>query len=504
MRNPCFVWCSLVATLALVAGTPLSPAQTLLTEDSQLVAADGAAGDQLGHRVDVQGDVAVVGAPFDDHAGGTDAGAVYVYRRTGTTWAEEAKLTEVAAATGNRFGWSVAVSVDTIVVGAIANPAVSGSVYVYRFLAGTWQLEATLGHLVTGGFGYAVDIDGDLIIAGQYIDPGMAPVHGTATIYRRTPNGWLRFQTIFPPDGAQSDWFGLAVAISRQSARGAVALVASQLHDAAGADAGAVYTYRFSPLGIWLFEQKLLAPDAAPGDSFGIGGVAVGDDLAAVGAWPKDEGGLDRGAAYAYRFNGATWSAEKLSPPDPHNFGYFGFSVAVGGRDTVVVGSLSNVDGAAYLFRNCGPSFALQRKLVQSSPASDQVGRSVSIDGAIVLCGASMDDVLGVDSGSAFLFTLPALVLNATPKTVTAGSHLTFTACGGIPGNPCMLFLSSLDGAPFFRPVIAGSMNALGQWSLVAVVSSDPNLPGHAVGFTLFALGTTGIDSSNAEVVSFQ
>ena len=88
-------------------------------EAVKLLASDGAAGDSFG-RVAVDADTAVVGAVGNDD-NGRESGSAYVFVRTGSTWTEEAKLTASDAAAGDVFGWSVSVSGDTAVVGALAD-----------------------------------------------------------------------------------------------------------------------------------------------------------------------------------------------------------------------------------------------------------------------------------------------------------------------------------------------------------------------------------------------
>jgi len=105
-------------------------------EVTQLIASDAGAGDWAGWSVSTSGDVAVIGARHDGHAG-TDSGSAYVYRFAGTGWTEEAKLTASDAAAGDEFGFSVAVSGDVAVIGAYWDDDAgtkSGSAYVYRFV----------------------------------------------------------------------------------------------------------------------------------------------------------------------------------------------------------------------------------------------------------------------------------------------------------------------------------------------------------------------------------
>ena len=105
------------------------------SQQAQLTAADGAAGDLFGSAVAVSGDSAVVGATGDDIGATADQGSAYVFARSGTTWSQQAQLTVADGAAGDSFGRSVAVSGNTAVVGAAPDDVLAnvdqGSAYVF-------------------------------------------------------------------------------------------------------------------------------------------------------------------------------------------------------------------------------------------------------------------------------------------------------------------------------------------------------------------------------------
>ena len=108
---------------------------TTWSQQAKLTAADGAAGDWFGYSVAVSGDTAVVGAAGDDVGANADQGSAYVFARSGTTWTQQAQLTAADGAAGDCFGRSVAVSGDTAVVGAsdddVGANTDQGSAYVF-------------------------------------------------------------------------------------------------------------------------------------------------------------------------------------------------------------------------------------------------------------------------------------------------------------------------------------------------------------------------------------
>jgi hypothetical protein len=105
------------------------------TRQDKLLAADAASFDGFGNSVAISGETVVVGAPFDDGAAGFDQGGAYVFVRRGGGWSQQQKLLAADAAEGDQFGVSVALSGETVVVGAELGNGTGvfdqGSAYVF-------------------------------------------------------------------------------------------------------------------------------------------------------------------------------------------------------------------------------------------------------------------------------------------------------------------------------------------------------------------------------------
>ena len=156
-----------------------------LTESAKLIAADGAFDDQFGKSVAVDGDTIVVGAAFDDDTGGLSQGSAYVFVKPAGGWSgtltHNAKLTASDGAAIDIFGSSVAVSGDTVVVGAggddIGAKGNQGSAYVFVKPAGGWSGALTQNAKLTASDGLASDffantgvaLIGDTIVVGGRI-----------------------------------------------------------------------------------------------------------------------------------------------------------------------------------------------------------------------------------------------------------------------------------------------------------------------------------------------
>ncbi|MEM7518996.1 MAG: hypothetical protein AAF368_18995, partial [Planctomycetota bacterium] len=184
MRTPL----SLLA-LALPLLSPASSAQTIVPIRT-LTANDATPGDRFGTDVAIDGEVVVVGAWGDD----TFRGSAYVLRGTAGNVFQEAKLQRSGGANDELFGRSVAVSGETIAIGASRAVGAEGRVVVYENTSSpaTWVETAVLaGNDLSAGdeMGLRVDIDGDTIVAGA---PTQAAFSGAAYVFRRTGGTWAQ------------------------------------------------------------------------------------------------------------------------------------------------------------------------------------------------------------------------------------------------------------------------------------------------------------------------
>lgn len=182
--------------------------------EQALTVDDGAANDRFGHSVAISGDTAVIGVRYDDD-NGENSGSAFVYTRdAGGMWSERAKLLPRDGAAFEQFGFSVAISADTLVVGAFFGH----SAYVYtRDAAGVWSEQAKLlpSDRSARGFGGSVAIDGDTVVVGAKHDDDNGANSGSAIVYARDTSGtWTEQAKLLASDGAESDYFGYSVAIS--------------------------------------------------------------------------------------------------------------------------------------------------------------------------------------------------------------------------------------------------------------------------------------------------
>ena len=379
-----------------------------IEEVDKLLASDGAEGDRFGIEVAISGDYAIVGAYGDDY-NGYRTGSAYVFERGGGSWIQVAKLTAGDGAEGDYFGTAVAISGDYAIVGAYNdddNGSNSGSAYVFERGGGSWAQVAklTAGDGAEGDyFGIAVAISGDYAIVGAYSDDDNGSASGSAYVFERGGGSWTQVAKLTAGDGAELDHFGFPVAIS-----GYYAVVGATSDDDNGSNSGSAYVFEWDGTS-WSQAAKLTAGDGAEEDRFGTA-VAISGDYAIVSARYDDDNGDGSGSAYVFKRGGASWSqAAKLTAGDGAEFDNFGIAVGLSGDYAIVGAQFDNdngsASGSAYVFERAGASWSQVAKLTaEDGDGGDYFGSTVAISGDYAIVGAFDDEDNGQRSGSAYVF----------------------------------------------------------------------------------------------------
>ena len=441
------------------------------------------AGDEFGFSVSVSGDTMVIGAPKEDSSttgtsssgnnSADDAGAVYVYRRSGASWTQEAYIKASNTDAGDQFGYDVALFGDTLVVSAVGedsigtgvNPAAqtdnhaegAGAVYVFRRSGAIWSQEAYLKASNTNPgdqFGYSVAIYGDTIAVGARDEDGAgtgvnpttqsdnsATDSGAVYLFKRSGETWSQTAYIKACNTGAGDWFGYDVAVSEDwlavGARGedsnavgsgnSCGLAGDQADDDSAEDSGAAYLYK---LPDWSEQYYVKASNTGAGDLFGVS-VALSSELLIVGALYEDSsaigfnpgpvgeadnGANNAGAAYVFYYNGAlAWpQATYLKASNTDAGDTFGSAVAIYGNKVVVSArnensSATGVDpaapaqdddsagnaGAVYIYLavdDGGSSLTPIYVKASNSDADDRFGLSVALSQDTLVVGAFNED----------------------------------------------------------------------------------------------------------------
>ena len=518
---------------------------------AKVTASDKTFGAQFGWSTAATRDLAVVGAPHDST--GLSSGSVYLFARSldgANTWTQIKKLLPPDAHGSDEFGTAVAVSGDTIVVGARLkddNGTDSGGAYVFsRNQGGADQWGFVKKLLASDGavldqFGTAVSISGDYVVVGAPLaNVSGQSDFGAAYVFGRNQGGsnqWGQVKKLITTDPFSANHFGASVSISADTVA-----IGSPLLDDKGADAGGAYIFNRNQGGTdqWGLVKKLLAADGAAGDQFGtaisISGtsVAVGSPVANIS--PSGTAG----AAYIYgRDQGGSsqWGqVKKIVSSNPQSSARFGASVALS-VDMLVVGAqledASATDtGAAYLFsqnQNGGNAWGQTDKFLPASVgASDNLGSAVAVSAGTVVVGAYNGLDSGGRYGTAFMFRIkfnngPHLLTPLADQMVAGNSPLAFAVPAGMfsDGDANETLLLSLAGSPtapgwlLFDPVsgaFSGTAGTAGTYPVALVATDSQGLSatsqfniivtGGVIANSSLATGLQTVGSSRLMVIS--
>ena len=272
-------------------------------EEQKLLASDGGFIDYFGSSVSISGDTAIVGADNDDGANNSswETGAAYIYRYDGSTWIEEQKLLASDGAGYDYFGQSVSISGDTAVVGACNDHSSSsnpGTVYIYRFNGSRWVEEEILTkgvHPNLDRFGESVCISDEIVIVGAHFESedGKGSRSGSSYVYRFNGNEWLEEAKLVASDGENYHHFGNSLCISEENI-----IIGAWGDNYNGSATGSAYMFHFDGVE-WVETGKLLASDGASDYNFGYG-VGISGNVVAIGAYHDSPNGQYSGSAYMF------------------------------------------------------------------------------------------------------------------------------------------------------------------------------------------------------------
>ncbi len=488
-------------------------------QTAELIASDRAAGDNLGASVAVSGNTIVAGTPFHTVGGNTYQGAVYVFTEPSGGWStatQTAELTASDGAAGDELGWSVAVSGDTIVAGAIqrqvGDQLGQGAVYVFSEPGGGWTNATETAELTASDgasndkLGSSVAVNGPTITAGAPSHAvGNNDTQGAVYVYTKPSGGWTdatQSAELTASDGAASDQLGSSVALSADT------IVAGSPQRTVGGntDQGAVYVFT-EPAGGWTDATqtaRLTASDGAAFDALGWT-VAISGDTIASGAPLRAVGNnTAQGTVYVYTKPAGGWTdatqTAELTASDGAAGDQLGSSVAVS-DDTLTAGAPQRTvsghlgQGTVYVYSKPGGGWAnatQTAELTASDGASnDELGSSVAISGTTIAAGSPRRTAL---RGALYVFS-SGLSISTTqqPASATVGSAIADQATVSGGDNPTGTVTFKLydnpiaSGAPLFtstKTLTGGSATSAGYTTTapgtdywVATYNGDVNNP---------------------------
>lgn len=451
---------------AIFSISPATAAPTNLTQLAYVKASNTGGNDRFGYTVAISSNTMVVGALQEDGSSAgvngpdnnlvSDAGAAYVYVYEGTNWLQQAYLKASNPGTQDFFGSSVAISGDTIVVGAYGEASnatgvngnqadnslpFAGAAYVFVRSGTNWTQQAYLKASNTGQdqFGWSVAISSNTIVVGADHEASnatgvngnqannSATASGAAYVFVRSGSTWSQQAYLKASNTGANDRFGGAVGVDgdtiivgAQGERSDADGINGNQADDSLSDAGAAYIFVRSGT-TWSQQAYVKASNSDANDSFGWT-VAISGETAIVGAYGEsssatgvngnqaDNSAIGAGAAYVFTRSGSVWSQQAYLKASNTGVGdNFGWTVSISGdnavigaigEDSGIIGNQSNnsrsESGAAYVFTRTNGNWA-QLAYLKADPQNfgffgDTFGNAVAISGDLIACGAYQED----------------------------------------------------------------------------------------------------------------
>jgi alpha-tubulin suppressor-like RCC1 family protein len=395
------------------------------TQQVQITPDDLVGTDWFGQYGDIFGDYACVGAPYQN----SDTGAAYIFKRSGTTWTQQQKLTASNSSTTAKFGGNIHfMSDDTLIIGAPyddAKGANAGAAYLFQRTGDTWSeikiiYPSNIG--ANDSFGLSISSsETDLVISGPTLNNAAGDVYlyshtKTRNFYITQPGTYradlqicgIDYKTnevevtgsivpeksfpsvstkTYPSDGgtvSDSDYYGYV----GLSGNGLVMVVVGKGDDDTTTDSGGFMVYE-KINGVWTFTQQIT--------NVGSGSATLGDcdegksvqldytgTRVFIGAHADDHSTTNSGSVYIYkRVAQGNWTLEQRIDGGGASYRY-GYNDVNNDGDKLIIGSYgypgSGNVGRAWYYTRSGTTWSLQDELV--APTTSAYGTSVGMNSA--------------------------------------------------------------------------------------------------------------------------
>jgi uncharacterized protein (DUF2345 family) len=395
---------------------------SVLTRDpaikmAELTASDGGVDDTLGWNVAISGDTVAVAAPGATIGANAQQGAVYIFVKPASGWAnmtQTAKLTASDGQTDSLFGRGVAISGNTVVAGAPGQfTNQQGEAYVFVKPASGWTNMTETARLTPSDgvegdtFGYSVGISGNTVVVGAL---GALNLQGAAYVYVKPAGGWVDMTQageLTASDGAMGDEFADTVAISGNT------IVGGSFLD--NGSVGAAYVF-VKPASGWTDGTQTAKLTPSGNGPYGLGlSVAISGNTVVAGTfdWPGNE--TFQGAAYVFVEPAGGWAnmtqTAILTASDSASQNQLGYSAAISGN-IIASGAEGWPDGAnegaiyAYVKPAGGWTNKTETVKLTVSDGAEALGYAVALSGTTGVGGAPFATVNShQDQGIAYIFT---------------------------------------------------------------------------------------------------
>jgi len=390
-------------------------------------------------RISGNGNYIVVGSQGDAD-NGTNAGAAYVFVRSGSTWSQQAKLFPSDIQALDLFGTHVDISADASYIigtsrgedGGAGDPLTSaGAAYIFNRTGDSWTQQAKIvsSDLAAADvFGENCCINADGTYAVVVAD---GKVGGAAYVFKRSGSTWSQEAKLTASNATSGDIFGFGLAINSD---GTYLAIGAPNEDTGASNAGMVYVFSRSG-STWTEEAQIQSSPVSSSDTFGKG-IAINDDgdVLAVGAYQYDDDAFtNEGSVLIYTRSGTTWTQQqRIGASVASSTQYFGASIDMDSSGDIVAITADGDDGqrgAVYVFSKDGGTYTETTKLVASDTYSGQrlggvqfgarhQSIGISNNGGDIVVGASLDDGVASNAGTAYVFSASGFPSSTNSDTV--------------------------------------------------------------------------------------
>lgn len=404
----------------ILGGGGSGPAFSSWNYLQDIYASDPGVGDAFGEEqsmaLSADGSVLVVGAKWEDPSGINNAGSAYVYEKNGSTWVFVQKLTASDKASSDSFGTVTAISRDGAVIAVSApsedpsNIADAGSVYIYKKSGSTWSQVQKISATVKAsydkfGSALSLNLDGSVLVVGSW---GHSNWKGAAYVFQNSSGGstWTQSQKLVDPDQSKSTEFGNTVEVSDD---GNLVVVGCHLGSTENTNnCGTVHLFE-KQASTWTHIQKLASSNEQSNGYFGQS-ISLKSDASTIviGAASENTGGR----TYIFEKQGSSWVETQYLEIDTSIYRYFGGSVSIATEaDVIVIGAkndFSDTRGAIYVFQKSSGMWTQTQLLTLQTPgAVDQFGADTCVtkDGTYIFGSVPNEDISGANNvGAAVVF----------------------------------------------------------------------------------------------------
>lgn len=472
-------------TLAMTLMFTLFNLKAQTWDDKKLTPPSRNANDYFGSSISINGDYMVIGS----YGKSSNRGTACLYKNIAGTWTYVKNLNASDSAQNDKFGYSVAISGDYIVIGApsededangSATLTNAGSAYIFYKNEGgadNWgQLQKIVAFDRTASdeFGNAVDIEGDCIVVGAYRNGkdingnNLIQSAGAAYIFSNTSGTWTQHQKITSTLRSTSAQFGFSLAIDGDY----IAIGANWENEGSNAKAGAAYIFKNSS-GVWAQQKRILATDCFAYNEFGYS-IAISGELVLIGA-PFTPDFMHLTSAYMFKRDQGgvnNWGkTNQFSFEVPIGFSYgFAHALAIDG-ETAVIGGINA--GAIYFLKKQSwdgkySEWEFDKVVAFDKDYNDDFSSAISISGNNIAVGAPQDadDATGNNqiaaAGSAYI--VQPISVTTWSGTAWSNGLPTITTNAVLEGN----YKTSIHGS-----ITANKIYIVNNDTLIAAETGD-------------------------------